>query len=200
MAHAPDLPQWRAKQAQEEGGMMRLTGSMSNRLAFGLGVLGLAFCGMPAAAEDPSTTGSVTKLPIPRFVSLKPSDTPMREGPSKDHRIKWVFKREGLPVEVIGEHDHWRRVRDSESTDGWVYFGRLSNRRTVVIRAGKTSTEQNLYRDDRETSAVVARLQPGVIANVQNCSRDWCKVSIESYAGYVRKDAVWGVYPDETIK
>jgi SH3-like domain-containing protein len=81
-----------------------------------------------------------------------------------------------------------------------VYFGRLSNRRTVIIRAGKTSSEQNLYRDDRETSAVVARLQPGVIANVQNCSRDWCKVSIESFTGYVRKDAVWGVYPDETIK
>jgi SH3-like domain-containing protein len=180
--------------------MMRHLGSGSVRRAFGLGMAMLAFAATAVQAEDPATTGSVTKLPIPRFVSLKPSDTPMREGPSKDHRIKWVFKREGLPVEVIGEHDHWRRVRDSESTDGWVYFGRLSNRRTVIIRAGKTSSEQNLYRDDRETSAVVARLQPGVIANVQNCSRDWCKVSIESYSGYVRKDAVWGVYPDETIK
>ena len=172
------------------------------RRVFGLSLSLVFFTGptMMALADDPMTTGSVTKLPIPRFVSLKPSDTPMREGPSKDHRIKWVFKREGLPVEVIGEHEHWRRVRDSESTDGWVYYGRLSNRRTVVVRAGKTSPEQNLYKDDRETSAVIARLQPGVVASVQSCTRDWCKVGVETFSGYVRKDAVWGVYPDETIK
>ena len=72
-------------------------------LAGGMSV-GIGFSGMAARAEDPVTTGSVTKLPIPRYVSLKPSDTPMREGPSKEHRIKWVFKREGLPVEVVGEH------------------------------------------------------------------------------------------------
>jgi SH3-like domain-containing protein len=172
----------------------------SMRSVTSIGMLCLILSSPAVRAEDPSTTGSVTKLPIPRFVSLKPSDTPMREGPSKDHRIKWVFKREGLPVEVIGEHEHWRRVRDSESTDGWVYFGRLSNRRTVIIRAGKTTMEQNLYQNDRETSAIVARLQPGVVANVQNCSRDWCKVNVESFFGFVRKDAIWGVYPDETIK
>ncbi|MCA1952549.1 MAG: hypothetical protein LDL25_05485 [Hyphomicrobiales bacterium] len=162
--------------------------------------LPLSGAGGWAQAQETGSIGSVTKLPIPRFVSLKPSDTPMREGPSKDHRIKWVFKREGLPVEVTGEHEHWRRVRDSESTEGWVYFGRLSNRRTVLIRAGRTSGEQPLYRDDSESSAVVARLQPGVIANVETCTLAWCKVSVDGYSGYVRKDAVWGVYPDEQIK
>ncbi|KAF0231811.1 MAG: hypothetical protein FD175_372 [Beijerinckiaceae bacterium] len=164
---------------------------------------GLMFAGLMFAAgagAQETTTGSVTKLPIPRFVSLKPSDTPMREGPSKEHRIKWVFKREGLPVEVIGEHEQWRRIRDSESTDGWVYFGRLSNRRTVIVRAGKDKPEQNLMKDDRDGAAVVARLQPGVIANVENCTVSWCKVSIEGYSGYLKKDAVWGVYADERVK
>lgn len=153
-----------------------------------------------ARAQEPATTGSVTKLPIPRFVSLKPSDTPMREGPSKDHRIKWVFKREGLPVEVIGEFDQWRRVRDSEATDGWVYFGRLSNRRTVIVRTSKDGKEQNLFKDDRETGTVVARLQPGVIASVETCSTAWCKVSVEGYSGYLKKDALWGVYADERVR
>lgn len=167
------------------------------------GNLGVA--GGLARAEEPATTGSVTKLPIPRFASLKPSDTPMREGPSKDHRIKWVFKREGLPVEIIGESDQWRRVRDSESTDGWVYFGRLSNRRTVIVRAGKDSAgkdskNQSLFKDERETGAVVARLQPGVIASVETCSTAWCKVSVEGYSGYLRKDAIWGVYADEQVR
>ncbi len=156
-------------------------------------------------ADDATTTGSMTKLPIPRFVSLKPSDTPMREGPSKEHRIKWVFKREGLPVEVIGEHEQWRRIRDSESTDGWVYFGRLSNRRTVIVRAPKdtqntSGNEQSLFKEEREASAIVARLQPGVIANVEVCTVVWCKVSVEGYAGFLKKDALWGVYADEKVK
>jgi SH3-like domain-containing protein len=162
--------------------------------------LALALTAPTAHAEDTPNTGSVTKLPIPRFVSLKPSDTPMREGPSKDHRIKWVFKREGLPVEVIGEFEQWRRVRDSESTDGWVYFGRLSNRRTVIIRAGKDKGQQSLFKDDKESAAVVARLEPGVIANVETCSIGWCRVSVEGYSGYLKKDALWGVYADEKVK
>jgi SH3-like domain-containing protein len=154
---------------------------------------------LPAVAQERGT-GSVTKLPIPRFVSLKPSDTPMREGPSKDHRIKWVFKREGLPVEVIGEHEQWRRVRDSEATDGWVYFGRLSNRRTVIVLAGKEKRERELFSAESEQSTLVARLQPGVIANVDSCSAEWCRVSIEGFRGFIRKDAVWGVYADERVK
>jgi SH3-like domain-containing protein len=153
----------------------------------------------PLVAQDRST-GSVTKLPIPRFVSLKPSDTPMREGPSKDHQIKWVFKREGLPVEVIGEHEHWRRVRDSESTDGWVYYGRLSNRRTAIVRANKNKTESEIFSREGDGGAVVARLQAGVIVAIQSCSLDWCKINVENVTGFIRKDAIWGVYSDERIR
>lgn len=157
----------------------------------------------PALAQDTPSVGSVTKLPLPRFVSLKPSDTPMREGPSKDHRIKWVFKREGLPVEVIGEHEQWRRVRDSESTDGWVYHARLSNRRTVIVRAAKDTKqpgEQRLFKEESENAAVVAKVQPGVVANVERCTKEWCRVGVEGYSGWIRKAVIWGVYPDETIK
>lgn len=165
----------------------------------------LLFSPVAALAEDVTGStnrniGPVTKQPIPRFVSLKPSDTPMREGPSKDHRIRWIFKREGLPVEVIAEHEQWRRVRDSESTEGWVYFGRLSNRRTVIVLAGKDRPERDLFARESETSGVVARLQPGVIANVESCSADWCEVTVEGFKGFVKKNAVWGVYPEERVK
>ena len=151
-------------------------------------------------ASSERNIGPVTKQPIPRFVSLKPSDTPMREGPSKDHAIRWIFKREGLPVEVIAEHEQWRRVRDSESTEGWVYFGRLSNRRTVIVLAGKDKPERDLYVRDSEASGVLAKLQPGVIANVENCAADWCEISVDGFRGFIRKVAVWGVYPEERVK
>ncbi|CAN1570422.1 Protein of unknown function DUF1058 [Rhabdaerophilaceae bacterium] len=157
-------------------------------------------CAQDRVASTERNIGSVTRQPIPRFVSLKPSDTPMREGPSKDHSIRWIFKREGLPVEVIAEHEQWRRVRDSESTEGWVYFGRLSNRRTVIVLAGKDRPERDLYTKDNEASGVLARLQPGVIANVESCAGDWCEVSVDGFKGFIRKASVWGVYPEERVK
>ena len=78
------------------------------------GALMVAAIALGAAAPAPAAegVGTVTGLPLPRYVSLKPSDTPMREGPSKDNRVKWVFKREGLPLEIISEYETWRRVRD----------------------------------------------------------------------------------------
>jgi SH3-like domain-containing protein len=167
---------------------------MSVRIAVLLMMLGL---GTEAFAQ---TTGSATKLPVPRFVSLKPSDTPLREGPGKDHAIRWVFKREGLPVEIIAEHDQWRRIRDSESAEGWVFHGRLSARRTLVVLPGKDGALQPLFGDDTEKSREIARLEPGVIAQIEECSKEWCRISVGSYTGFLRKAFVWGVYPDEIIE
>src|SRR5579862_1129586 len=38
-------------------------------------------------------TGSVTGLPVPRYVSLKTNRVNLREGPSMDHATTWVFQR-----------------------------------------------------------------------------------------------------------
>ena len=82
--------------------------AVSRRLALALAcALILAPC---AAIADP--VGPVTKLPLPRFASLKTDRVNLREGPSKDHATKWVYERAGLPVEITAEFEIWRRVRD----------------------------------------------------------------------------------------
>ena len=68
------------------------------------------------AVADP--VGPVTKLPLPRYASLKTDRVNLREGPSKDHATKWVYERAGLPVEITAEFEIWRRVRDSEGRRG----------------------------------------------------------------------------------
>ena len=77
------------------------------------GVLALA-CALilapHAALADP--VGPVTKLPMPRFASLKTDRVNLREGPSKEHATKWVYERAGLPVEITAEFEIWRKVRD----------------------------------------------------------------------------------------
>jgi SH3-like domain-containing protein len=153
-----------------------------------------------AAASAQEPTGSVSGLPIPRFVSLKPSDTPMREGPSKDHRIRWVFKREGMPVEIIAEFDNWRRVRDAEGDDGWVYHARLSGRRTAQINPRQKTEQVALHARDSESSQVVARLQAGVIGSVEQCTGRWCRISGEGFEGWAPQERLWGVYPGERVR
>lgn len=167
---------------------------MVKKLAVGAALL---LSTLPATAQE--TTGSVSGLPIPRFVSLKPSDTPMREGPSKDHRIKWVFKKEGVPVEIIAEFDNWRRVRDSEGDDGWVFHSRLSGRRTAQINPKLKDKDLALYARDSEGAQVTARLQPGVIGSVEQCSGRWCRISGDGFEGWMQQDRLWGVYPGERV-
>lgn len=154
----------------------------------------------PSLAAENSATGSTTGLPVPRYVSLKPSDTPMREGPSKDHRIKWVFKREGLPVEITAESDTWRRVRDSEGTEGWVFHSRLSSRRTGLVAPWSKEAALPLYERESDGASVVARLQPSVLANIENCNGRWCRVNGEGFRGWIKQESLWGVYPGESVR
>jgi SH3-like domain-containing protein len=158
------------------------------------------------AAEDAIKQAAVdapgkTTLPVPRFVSLKSDKVNVRKGPSTDQAIVWVFSRAGLPVEVIAESDNWRRVRDSEGADGWVFHSLLSARRTVLITPwSKTDEHTPLYESDSTGSGAVAELQSGVLGNVTSCDGEWCKISVDDYSGYVQQDKLWGVYKGEEVK
>ena len=70
---------------------------------------------------------------MPRYVSLKSDHVNVRAGPTKDNDVAWVYTRSGLPVEITAEFENWRRVRDSEGAEGWVYHSLLSGRRTAVV-------------------------------------------------------------------
>jgi len=146
-------------------------------------------------------TGSKTGLPVPRFVSLKSDKVNVRRGPSTDQAIIWVFARAGLPVEIIAESDNWRRVRDSEGADGWVYHSLLSGRRTVLITPWSKGKESvTMHESDSTSSRAVAELQPGVIGNVVECDGKWCELTVDDYEGYVQQDKLWGVYRGEKIE
>src|ERR1700754_1083454 len=86
--------------------------------------------GVALAAESAGTTSG---LPVPRFVSLKSDRVNVRAGPTKDHDVTWVYTRAGMPVEITAEFDNWRRIRDWEGAEGWVYHSLLSGRRTAVV-------------------------------------------------------------------
>ena len=157
-------------------------------------------------AQAQTSIGPETRLPLPRYVSLKTDRVNMREGPSTDHGTRWVYQRAGLPVEIIAEFDNWRRIRDPEGEDGWVWHSLLSGRRTAIVAPWDREVERTveLMEQPEPASRVVARLQPGVIAGVSRCGGEWCRLSVSAgprreIIGFVRQDELWGVYPDETL-
>jgi SH3-like domain-containing protein len=160
----------------------------------------------PAIAQPADgTTQGVSGLPVPRFVSLKSDRVNMRKGPGTDYPTAWVYRRAGLPLEVIKEFEGWRQVRDAEGASGWVMQSFLSGRRTALIlpwelKPGAPPPKIALRSNDSERARPVAMLEAGVIANLSSCDGLWCRVSIEKYQGYIEQKKLWGVYENEVVK
>ena len=133
--------------------------------------------------------------PIPRFVALNANEVNMRAGPGVRYPVEWVYQRKNMPVEVIAEHDTWRKVRDPEGTEGWIHRAMLSGRRTIVV----LGEEITLRRDPEEKSGAVARLTSGVVAVVEQCDSKWCEVSARGFDGWLPRDGVWGLYDGEVV-
>lgn len=137
--------------------------------------------------------GKVTNLPIPRYVSMKAEKGNVRRGPSLSHRIDWVFKHRNMPLEVTGEHGHWRRVRDRDGQGGWVHYSLLSGARHVIVETDLTP----LRVKPRGDAAVNAYAEAGVVARLGDCDLDWCRLTASGKSGWVQKSVLWGVKPEE---
>ena len=161
----------------------------------------VAFASMAVArAAGDVAVGPVSGLPVPRFVSLKPDKVNVRAGPKRDHDISWQYQRAGLPVEITAESDNWRRIRDWEGAEGWVYHSMLSGRRTALVTAKAKDELVPLRASPAADSAVVARLQAQVVGSVKECTGTWCRIAGQGFDGWIAQEHLWGVYPHEHLE
>jgi SH3-like domain-containing protein len=159
-------------------------------------LLALRLAVAPAqAANDAATSG----LPVPRFVSLKVDRVNVRGGPDKDHDVAWIYTRVGWPVEITAEFENWRRIRDSDGTEGWVYHSLLSGKRMAAVQLKSKTDLAPLYAKPDAQSAVTAQLQFGVLGTIKRCTGSWCELVGDGFSGWVEQNRLWGVYPDEKI-
>ena len=154
-------------------------------------LVGLLISGAAAMAAE---RGPVTNLPMPRFVSLKASEGNVRRGPSLSHRIDWVFKRRNMPLQIVAEHGHWRRVEDRDGAGGWVHYSLLSGARTVLIETDMAPIHSAASADAR----VNAYIEAGAIARLGKCEGGWCRVTADGAKGWIKREAFWGMMPGET--
>ena len=160
-------------------------------IAVAAAVLSIAIGSVAPANAQQATTPS--GLEVPRFVSLKFDHINVRRGPGMDHEIDWVFRRKGMPVQVIAESDHWRRIRDVDGSTGWIHRTMLDSQRTILVMEEMRPLREEPSRE----SDPVAFAEPGVVAELLRCQPDWCKVRSDKIQGWIRTEFVFGLTDDD---
>jgi SH3-like domain-containing protein len=161
----------------------------------------------PSGAQSGESSSAPTGsgLPVPRFVSLKSDRVNLRNGPGTDYPASWVYRRAGLPLEIVKEFEAWRQVRDADGATGWVLQSFLSGRRTALVlpwerKKGTPPPVVPIRLSDSTHSNIVAKVEAGVIADLHACDGRWCRVTVDDYSGYIEQKKLWGVYEGETFK
>ncbi len=142
---------------------------------------------------------SSSGLSIPRFVSLSNNETNVRVGPGQEYPIQSIYKRKGIPVEVILEYENWRKVRDVDGDEGWVYHTLLSGRRFGILQHSEAVFAYDVPFSGDEAARVVIAIEPMVQFEIVRCKDAWCYINASGFLGWIERKFIWGVYERENF-
>jgi SH3-like domain-containing protein len=151
---------------------------------------------LPASAQEatasiPSEVGPVTGLAMPRFAALTRDEVNVRTGPGERYPIDWVFIRKHMPVQIVGEYEHWRKIRDFEGVEGWVHKVMLSGQKTVMFVKGGFL----LRREPSFSADPVVKVEQTVTGSLGDCADGWCLVEVGGFKGWSQTEYLWGITP-----
>lgn len=135
---------------------------------------------VPAAAQDRE---------VPYWATIKAETLNMRAGPGRDFPVRWVYRREGLPLKVVRVHEGWRLVRDPAGDEGWVTANLLSAERGALV----TGEGVAAIRDKPTGSSRLKwNAEPGVVVALGKCEAGWCAIDAKGHRGFMQAARLWG--------
>jgi len=156
--------------------------------------LALAGCGEHAGEgrDCPQAVWSktVSGFCVPRWVSLKRGEVYGRRGPGADYPALWVYRVQGLPVQVVAETTDWRRICDPDGGAVWVHRSMVDGRRMVMALG---TTPIPLYKAPGAGVAEAGLLNGRALAALGRCQGAWCKVKAGGISGWLGTSQVWGL-------
>ena len=154
----------------------------------GLGAAALLAVATASSAQD--------KKP-PYWASIASGEAMMRTGPGRNYPGIWLYKRRDLPIRVVQIYPNWRKIEDPDGTQGWMLVTLLSDRRTGIVKSGEP---RSIHVKPNANSSVRYRAEPGVVARLEQCDGNWCKIHIGPRDGWIAQDALWGTGPGEVVE
>ena len=144
-------------------------------------VVALVVAGGGASAQTTKKT--------PYWASIDEPEARTRTGPSTEFPVKWVYKRQYLPVKVVSVHEVWRKVEDPDGDQGWMHVRLLSPDRTAIVTAPGVS---DLRAAPAAPARISWRVEKGVVGRIDDCQKGWCRLDIAGRVGYIETDRIWG--------
>ena len=123
-----------------------------------------------------------------KFLSLKNNEVNLRQGPSFEYPIKFVYKKKYLPVEILDKSETWRKIKDFKNNSGWIHASQLSKKKSAICQKNNSV----LYKKPTIFSKPIAKLEIGRLVLIKKCKLKWCKISSGNFSGWIYKNSLWG--------
>ena len=122
------------------------------------------------------------------FLSLKNNEVNLRQGPSFEYPIKFIYKKKYLPVEVLDKSETWRKIKDFKNNSGWIHASQLSKKKYAICKKNNSV----LYKKPTIFSKPIAKLEIGRLVLIKKCKAKWCKITSGNFNGWIYKNSLWG--------
>ena len=124
------------------------------------------------------------------FLSLKNNEVNLRQGPSFEYPIKFIYKKKYLPLEVLDKSETWRKIKDFENNSGWIHISQLSKKKSAI----NAKNNSILYKKSTIYSEPIAKLEIGRLVLIKKCKDKWCKITSGNYSGWIFQSSLWGKF------
>ena len=122
------------------------------------------------------------------FLTLKYNRVKVRQGPSFEYPVKFIYKKKYLPIKIIDNKDNFRKITDLKNNNGWIHVSQLTKKKSAI----NIHNLSIIFKKPNIYSQPMAKLEKGKIVIVKKCKEDWCKIITNDYKGWIFKNYLWG--------
>ena len=119
---------------------------------------------------------------------MKNNKVNLRQGPSFEYPIKFIYKKKFLPIEVLDKSENWIKIKDFENNSGWIHISQVSKKKSAINKKNNSV----IYKKPTIFSKPVAKLEIGRLVLIKRCKVEWCKISSGGFRGWIYKNVLWG--------
>ena len=124
------------------------------------------------------------------FLSLKNNEVNLRQGPSFEYPIKFIYKKKFLPIEVLDKSETWIKIKDFENNSGWIHISQVSKKKSAINKKNNSV----IYKKPTIFSKPIAKLEIGRLVLIKKCKEEWCKIASGGFSGWIFKGSLWGKF------
>ena len=122
-----------------------------------------------------------------KFLMLKNNKVNVRYGPGFDYPIKFIYKKNKLPLQVIDKKENFRKILDHKKNNGWIHISQLRKSKSLI-----TTSNKILFKKPTKYSKPLAKIEKGRLLIVKKCEKNWCNIKTDKFSGWINKNNIWG--------